>query len=86
VADCIQTLNRFDDRVTLNSRIRMFGPGETETDRWRDTSCEGVNSCAAEDRVFIKPGESASLQCNGVHAETNDNPARVFCTLALEYR
>jgi hypothetical protein len=80
----IFTEHEIGDRVSLNSRTRMFDPGADTTGRWRDYSCAGIDWCAAQDRVEIKGGESASVQCNGVRA-TAANRAHVKCTLDLQY-
>jgi hypothetical protein len=72
-------------RVTLNSRMRAFSRG-TEQEFWhRDVSCDKTDWCSTEDLVYIRGGESASVQCNGVR-ESADNRAMVDCTLDLRYQ
>jgi hypothetical protein len=70
-------------RVTLNSRLRAFSASGSLF-WYRDTSCEGRPSCGTTDLVYIRGGESASVQCNGVR-EGGHNRANVACTLALRY-
>ena len=69
-------------RVTLNSRIRIYGTdGSLRT--WRDRSCEGTNQCTAQDATWMYPGESASVQCNGVRAIAS-NRGRVRCQVNVQ--
>jgi len=72
------------DKVTLNSRIRVYSSSFTLFFS-RDVSCENTNWCEAEDKVFIRGGETASVQCNGVR-ESTDNRAHVSCNLDLRYQ
>jgi uncharacterized protein YkwD len=68
-------------RVTLNSRVRRFYSSGAVRD-WRDRSCEGTNWCRAEMGSWISPGESASIECNGVR-QSAPNTARVRCLVDL---
>jgi hypothetical protein len=70
-------------RVTLNSRLRAFSASGTLF-WYRDMSCAGTASCGTVDLVYIRGGESASVQCNGVR-EGGHNRANVACTLGLRY-
>ena len=70
-------------RVTLNSRLRAFSSSGSLF-WYRDMSCAGRASCGTADLVYIRGGESASVQCNGVR-EGGHNRANVACTLALRY-
>lgn len=72
-----------DERVTLNSRLRVFSASNTEFFH-RDVSCDNSNWCSIEDTVMIRGGESASVECNGVRQTTANNRARNSCTLSLE--
>lgn len=69
-------------RVTLNSRIHVVSAGGV--DFWhRDTSCAGQDTCTASDAVFVRGGESAQVECNGVRADAEPNRARVTCALTV---
>jgi len=70
-------------RVTLNSRLRAFSASGTLF-WYRDMSCASTASCGTVDLVYIRGGESASVQCNGVR-EGGHNRANVACTLGLRY-
>jgi hypothetical protein len=79
----IATASYRGQRVTLNSRMRAFSKG-TDQEFWhRDVSCDNTNWCRTEDLVYIRGGESASVQCNGVRA-SGHNTAKVECSLDLE--
>lgn len=54
------------DRVTQNARIRRFAYTGGLVG-WTDKSCDGTNSCANDDTEFLAPGQSATVQCNGVY-------------------
>lgn len=69
-------------RVTLNSRIRIHGT-DGSVRAWRDRSCEGTNLCTAQDATWMYPGESASVQCNGVRANA-PNRGRVRCQVNVQ--
>jgi uncharacterized protein YkwD len=76
----ITTENWAGHRVTLNTRIRIFGTnGAVRT--WRDRSCQGTDWCRAQDVTWMYPGES--VQCNGVRALA-PNRGRVPCELNLQ--
>ena len=67
--------------VTLNSRIRAFS--RSGILYWyRDVSCSCASICVARYSVYIRGGESASVQCNGVHGSYNLR-GRVVCALDL---
>jgi hypothetical protein len=53
------------DRVTMNARIRRFD-NYGNVHGWSDTSCSGFDRCTTADASVIYPGQSASVQCNGV--------------------
>jgi hypothetical protein len=78
----INTERSRGDRVTLNSRTRIFRRGLGVG--WGDSSCAGTNWCMTEDtyKVNIRGGDSASVQCNGVR-ESAPNRAQVRCTVEL---
>ncbi|WP_354698210.1 hypothetical protein DSM112329_03876 [Paraconexibacter sp. AEG42_29] len=72
------------DQVTLNSRIRVFSASMSEFFH-RDQSCAGTNFCRTEDKVMIRGGETASVQCNGVRVTpTQANRSAVTCSLVVE--
>ena len=71
-------------RVTLNSRMRAFSNGTAQEFWHRDVSCDNTDWCRTEDLVYIRGGEAASVQCNGVRA-SGHNTAHVECSLNLEY-
>jgi hypothetical protein len=53
------------DRVTQNARLRVFSRGGVEY--WhRDQSCAGIDSCSSSDLVYVRGGDTATDQCNGV--------------------
>ena len=54
------------DRVTQNARIRRF-TYDGALLGWSDKSCAGINTCANDDTQFLAPGQSATVQCNGVY-------------------
>jgi hypothetical protein len=59
------------EQVTMNSRVRVFNSAAQVT-RWYDQSCiSQTGACSiTHGDVTIAPGESATTQCNGVHAYT----------------
>jgi len=69
--------------VTMNSRIRSLRPSGAVYG-WRDRSCAGTDWCLIEDATTIAPGESASVQCNGVR-KAGHNRTQVRCTVDLRY-
>jgi len=70
-------------RVTLNSRLRAFS-SSGYLFWYRDQSCDDRASCSTADLVYIRGGESASVQCNGVR-EGGHNRGNVACSLKLRY-
>jgi uncharacterized protein YkwD len=66
-------------RVTMNARIRFINSSGAVYG-WRDKSCAGTNWCRVDDESYISPGQSASVQCNGVR-QTGANRARVRCQI-----
>ncbi len=80
----INSESNIGHRVTLNSRIRVFSASGAQFFS-RDTSCDQTDWCRTEDRVMIRGGETASVQCNGVRQSGPEaNRAKVRCTLDLE--
>lgn len=68
-------------RVTMNARIRYINSAGAVTG-WRDKSCEGTNWCRVDDETYIQPGQSASVECNGVRAN-GANRGRSRCGIIL---
>lgn len=77
----ITTENFVGHSVTLNTRIRYISSAGAVTG-WRDKSCAGTNYCRAEDETYISPGQSASVECNGVR-QNAPNRGRVRCQIHL---
>ena len=73
------------ERVTMNARIRRFEAGG-HLYSWSDKSCAGYDRCEVNDSSVIAPGQSASVQCNGVRSATAGNWARDYCSVKLSYR
>jgi surface antigen len=73
------------ERVTMNARTRRFERGGHVYWR-RDGSCDSLDHCVVNDSSVIAPGQSASVQCNGVRAATAGNQARDYCNVGLSYR
>jgi len=73
------------ERVTMNARIRRF-EGGGHLYAWSDRSCDYYNRCEVNDSSVIAPGQSASVQCNGVRAATAGNSAKDYCSVKLSYR
>lgn len=73
------------ERVTMNARTRRFERGGHLYWR-RDGSCDSLDHCVVNDSSVIAPGQSASVQCNGVRAATAGNRARDYCNIGLSYR
>jgi surface antigen len=73
------------DRVTMNARIRRFEAGG-RVYSWSDRSCAGANRCEVNDASVIAPGQSASVQCNGVRQALAGNLAKDHCSVKLSYR
>jgi hypothetical protein len=82
------------ERVTLNARLRVFN-SSGQVIWYRDKSCEGVDTCSVSDLYpsILYPGQSTSLQCNGVRqgpplsvllaGGRDSNTARVSCSAKL---
>src|SRR5687768_7954146 len=70
------------ERVTMNARIRRFEAGG-RLYGWSDKSCAGYDRCEVNDSSVIAPGQSASVQCNGVRSATAGNSARAYCSVKL---
>jgi hypothetical protein len=79
----INTEKSVGHKVTLNSRLRAISPSGNVF--WfRDVSCANTDWCEAEDMVYIRGGQTASVQCNGVRESgPKDNRAHVACSLDL---
>ena len=75
------------DRVTMNARIRRF-TSAGQNYAWSDRSCDALDSCTTTDSTYVWPGESASVQCNGVREARpfDGNAAQDFCRVELKYR
>ena len=75
------------DRVSMNARIRRFD-GNGSVYGWSDKSCWASNRCTTEDASVIYPGQSASVQCNGVREARpyDGNTAKAYCSVKLSYR
>jgi surface antigen len=73
------------DRVSMNSRIRRLDAGG-RVSGWSDRSCWGPNRCENTDSSVIYPGQSASVQCNGVREARAYNWAQAYCSVKLSYR
>jgi hypothetical protein len=73
------------DRVTVNSRLRIDDAAGQMTWR-RDKSCAGMDSCTVTDEVALQPGQTASVQCNGVREARPGlaNEAKMRCAIAVQ--
>jgi hypothetical protein len=78
----INTSPYYGRPVTLNSRVRVFSASNTLY-WWRDKSCSGNGSCSTPDTVYIRGGEYASQQCNGVRQVLAGNLGQIHCTLDI---
>jgi surface antigen len=81
----IDTYYHRGERVTMNARIRRF-EGGGHLYGWSDRSCDDNDRCEVNDSSVIAPGQSASVQCNGVRAATAGNWAKDYCSVKLSYR
>jgi hypothetical protein len=83
----IETEVRRGDRVTMNARLRRFD-SNGNVFGWSDKSCSGIDTCETEDTSWIYPGQSASVQCNGVREARpyDGNRAKDYCRVGLSYR
>jgi Calx-beta domain-containing protein len=71
-------------KVSLNTRTRAIS-ASGNVFWFRDQSCSADDWCRAEDRVNIRGGESATVQCNGVRAVGNlPNRSSVRCSIQVE--
>jgi hypothetical protein len=76
----LRTMDRLGHRVSANMRIRLFSASGASLG-WQDASCSGQNDCSTQERSFyLRPGQSASVQCNGVR-ESLPNTGSVSCLL-----
>ena len=75
------------DRVSMNARLRRFDRYGSVYG-WSDRSCWASNTCSTEDSSVIYPGQSASVQCNGVRESRpyDGNTAKAYCSVKLSYR
>jgi hypothetical protein len=83
----IQTGTARGDRVTMNARIRRIDP-YGNVYGWSDKSCSGYDRCDTSDAAVIYPGQSASVQCNGVREARpyDGNTAKAYCNIRIAYR
>jgi hypothetical protein len=82
----IETEVRRGDSVTMNARLRRFDVNGNVYG-WSDRSCSGVDTCEVTDSSIVYPGQSASVQCNGVRQARypDGNRARDYCRVSLSY-
>jgi hypothetical protein len=74
-------------KMTQNARVRVFNPGGRIA--WfRDKSCSGArNGCENRDLALLRPGQSATYQCNGVREHTPiGEPATNTCMISIKLR
>jgi surface antigen len=81
----IRTYYLRGERVTMNARLRRFEAGG-HLYSWSDRNCASNDQCEVNDSSVIAPGQSASVQCNGVRAATAGNWAQDHCGVGLSYR
>jgi hypothetical protein len=89
----IDTYTHRGDRVTMNARLRRFDTNGNVY-AWSDKSCDALDTCSTEQTSYIYPGQSASVQCNGVREAKlyvllyggPDNSAKDYCRVKLSYR
>jgi len=81
----IDTYYHRGDRVTMNARIRRFSTSGSVYS-WSDRSCSGIDRCEVTDTSVIYPGQSASVQCNGVREAKAYNWAKDYCSVKLSYQ
>ena len=70
-------------RVSLNSRLREIDANGNVLDA-RDKSCGSYRDCHVYQSTYIRPGQSASTECNGVR-EYGRNTASIECGIRLSY-
>jgi hypothetical protein len=75
-------------RMTQNARVRVFNPGTGRLAWFRDMSCAGErNGCENRDSAVLRPGQSATYQCNGVREHTTlGEPASNTCYVSMKLR
>jgi hypothetical protein len=85
----IETYNYMGAKVTMNAKLRSFSVSGATT--WIDRSCAGVNHCAiggpAAGYLDLKPGDSATTQCNGTKdlaVESARDHCAVLSTITTE--
>jgi hypothetical protein len=83
----IDTKTHRGDRVTMNSRIRRLDAAGN-TLGWSDKSCDNYDRCEVNDSSWISPGQSATVQCNGVRQWRlyDGNLGKAYCSIELRYR
>ena len=81
----IDNYNHVGQRVTMNARTRRYDAGG-HLYAYKDGSCDQPDHCEVDDTgSVIAPGQSASVQCNGVRSVTS-NEAEDHCMVTLKYR
>jgi hypothetical protein len=81
----IDTQTHRGDQVTMNARIRFYDRYGREYYH-SDRSCIGTDVCGIRHSFynsFLSPGESATVQCNGVRAITS-NTAQDTCKISIK--
>ena len=83
----IDTSTYRGDRVSMNARIRRLDRYGS-VNGWSDRSCWAGNTCSTQDTAVVYPGQSASVQCNGVREARpyDGNTAKAYCSVKLSYR
>jgi hypothetical protein len=74
----IRTEEANGDRVALRQTLHVFGTagqapeaGSPEVST-QDSTCEDTDECEATDEIVIAPGQSAGVDCVGVHGQDSD--------------
>jgi hypothetical protein len=78
----IDLANHRGDRVTMNSRIWIYNSAG-QVRGWADMSCAGYDTCTNTQYGTINPGESITVQCNGVRATNPYNTGIDNCKADL---
>jgi hypothetical protein len=75
-------------KMTQNARVRVFNAGTGRLAWFRDKSCAGDrNGCENKDAATLRPGQSATYQCNGVREHTTiGEPAENTCMIGIKVR
>lgn len=74
----IMTEHYRGERVTMNSRVRVFSSAGQLL--WRtDASCAGIDTCENSQFAYLYGGQKANIQCNGVRQATS-NRASDLCS------